>query len=289
MNKLQQIEFEMLKEFIRICTELNLTYYLVCGSALGAAKYGGFVPWDDDMDVALPREHYNIFCENAQAMLPKHLFLQNSTTDKYFPLIFSKIRNSNTTYVEKPYVCTDINQGVYIDVFPLDGYPKEIKEQKKLEKEKRRYAFMRLCCIKVPLTWKTRLLVSVEKMFGAHKHPSKFVKRLNKYIAKYNTGDSDLWCNHGNWQGKLEYANCAQYGHGKIAVFEGMRVRIPQKIDEYLSQKYGDWLSDIPDDEKVGHHYYEIIDLEKPYTEYRHVLANGAVVYGDITPKKKLD
>ena len=91
MNKLQEIEFEMLKEFVRICDELNLTYYLVCGSALGAVKYKGFIPWDDDLDVALPRPDYEIFCQKAQSMLPSHLFLQNYKTDANYPLFMSKI------------------------------------------------------------------------------------------------------------------------------------------------------------------------------------------------------
>jgi lipopolysaccharide cholinephosphotransferase len=72
MNKLQSLEFDMLKEFVRICDDLGLKYYLVCGSALGAAKYGGFIPWDDDVDEALPRPDYEIFCEKAQSMLPDH-------------------------------------------------------------------------------------------------------------------------------------------------------------------------------------------------------------------------
>jgi lipopolysaccharide cholinephosphotransferase len=62
VNALQKAEFEILCEFVRICDELKLTYFLVCGTALGAVKYGGFIPWDDDVDVALPRKDYEIFC-----------------------------------------------------------------------------------------------------------------------------------------------------------------------------------------------------------------------------------
>ena len=136
MTELQKIELDMLKEFIRICDELNLTYYLVCGSALGAAKYQGFIPWDDDLDVALPREDYDVFCEKAQSMLPEHLFLQNHLTDEQYPLYMSKIRNSNTTFIERIHSKIDMNHGVYIDVFPLDGYPNDEKNIKKFERQK---------------------------------------------------------------------------------------------------------------------------------------------------------
>ena len=268
MTELQRTEFEMLKEFVRICDELGLTYFLVCGSALGAAKYKGFIPWDDDMDVALPRADYEIFCKKAQAMLPEHLFLQNSCTDKQFPLIFSKIRNSNTAFVEKPYAKTNINHGIYIDVFPLDGYPEDKAAQESLEKEKHRYNMTRMCCLDVPRTWKTALLVAWQKLCGVHKNPERFVSRLEKHITQYGTDGSRIWCNHGNWQGKREYAPSEQYGNGMWAEFEGLRVRIPEKIDEYLTQKYGDWRSDPPESEMVGHHYHYICDTERSYKEY---------------------
>ena len=268
MNKLQSLEFDMLKEFVRICDELGLKYYLVCGSALGAAKYGGFIPWDDDIDVALPRPDYDVFCQKAQAMLPEHLFLQNHRTDPEYPLIFSKLRNSDTTFIEKSYSNLKINHGIYIDVFPLDGYPSSELEIKELEKEKRRYELSRLCCLNINHTWKTRLLVAVERLFRMHKKTAKFVKRLEDCISDHSVNDSEIWCNHGNWQGKLEYATREQYGEGVFVDFEGLKVRIPECYDEYLTQKYGDWRADLPEEEKQGHHYHTMCDTERSYRNY---------------------
>ena len=268
MTELQLAEFEILKEFVRVCNELGLTYYLVCGSALGAEKYGGFIPWDDDVDVALPRADYEIFCQKAQSKLPEHLFLQNYRTDEYYPLFFSKIRDSRTTFVEKSYAGLNINHGIYIDVFPLDGYPDDVELQKRLEKEKRRYSLMRLCCLNVELSFKTRILVFVEKLCGIHKKPSKFVHRIENHIKQYPTDKAQIWCNHGNWQGKLEYAQKEQYGKGTVAKFEGLEVKIPEKIDEYLTQKYSDWRADLPVSEQQGHHYHYICDTKRSYKEY---------------------
>lgn len=278
MNDLQKIEFEILKEFVCICNKLELTYYLVCGSALGAAKYQGFIPWDDDIDVALPREHYEVFCEKAQDMLPDYLFLQNSKTDKQYPLIFSKIRHNGTTFIEKSYANTNMHHGIYIDVFPLDGYPEDNILQNKLEKEKYRYNLSRLCCLNISYTWKTKLLVMLQKIRGIHKNPAKFVNRLENYISQYSTSESKIWCNHGNWQGKLEYAECNQYGNGTWAEFEGLKVRIPKRIDEYLTQKYGDWKADLPQEEMKGHHYHYICDTKHSYAEYVDVITKYKII-----------
>ena len=268
MNQLQQVEFEILKEFVRICDELHLTYYLVCGSALGAVKYQGFIPWDDDIDVALPRADYEIFCNQAQKMLPEHLVLQNNKIEPNYPLIFSKIRHKGTTFIEKSMAAINMNHGIYMDVFPLDGYPQAEKSKRRIEKEKRRYALARLCCLNVSLTWKTRLLVTFQKFIGLHKKPCRFINRLEKQITRYSTNTSEIWCNHGNWQGQLEYADKKQYGQGTWTTFEGLRVRVPAQYDEYLTQKYGDWRCDLPEHEKQGHHYHYICDVQRAYTEY---------------------
>lgn len=139
MNELQQAEFALLKAFDQVCAKLGLKYFLVCGSALGAAKYRGFIPWDDDIDVALYREDYEIFCAHAAALLPEHLFVQNYRTDPAFPAIYSKLRDSNTTYIEKSARHLPIHHGIFIDVFPLDGYPDGRLARRRLEFFKRLY------------------------------------------------------------------------------------------------------------------------------------------------------
>ena len=93
MNDLQKTEFDILKTVTEICDRYGITYFLVCGSALGAAKYGGFIPWDDDVDIGMYREDYEKFCEIAQEMLPSYYFLQTYRTDFGFPTIFAKILN----------------------------------------------------------------------------------------------------------------------------------------------------------------------------------------------------
>jgi len=270
MTELQKVEYSLLRDFIDVCDQLDLTYYLVCGTALGAVKYNGFIPWDDDVDVALTRADYNVFCKKAQDLLPEYVFLQNYKTDPAFPAFYTKLRDSRTTYIEKSVKDLPINHGVYIDVFPLDGYPENDKEIKNLEKSKRKLKLQLSCAFAFNenQSLKAKMFLTVERLLGCHKRTAKTAKMIEKLISAYPTETSMLWCNHGNWQGKIEYAPREQYGNGTFVSFEGLNVRVPEKYDEYLTQKYGDWRADLPKEEQVGHHYYDICDLERSYKEY---------------------
>lgn len=273
MTPLQQCQLGLLDAFVQVCQKLELQYYLVCGSALGAVKYGGFIPWDDDVDVALPRPDYEKFLKNAQALLPDGLFLQNSQTDPQFPLLFSKLRNSNTTFIEQPHRHLNMNHGVYMDIFPLDGYPEDAKARKRFEKKKDAFERQRKVVLsydrwQFPRAVKTNLTYLAYRLFGLYGNSQKTLKQYNAFLASWPTEGSSLWCNHGNWQGSLEYAPAEQYGKGTDAKFEGRDVIVPELFDAYLTQKYGAWREDPPLDKQKTHHEIVLCDPEKPYTQY---------------------
>lgn len=275
LTELQAKEFEILKSFVEICDKLKLKYFLVCGSALGAVKYHGFIPWDDDIDVGMYRKDYECFCKEAPKYLPEHYFLQTSKTDRNFPYIFAKIRDSRTTYIEKSNADINIHHGVYIDVFPLDGFPKDEAEQKALIKQKQVLDLKKACVFRTNVNYslKARILMKFERILGYHKRVPSIVAEIENLISQFNVEDSQIICNHGNWQQVLEYADKEQYSKGTMLTFEGLNVRVPEKYDEYLTQKYGDWRAELPEDEKRGHHFYEVCDLNRPYTDYVEVIS----------------
>lgn len=268
MNGLQKKELELLEIFVGICEKLKLRYYLVCGSALGAVKYKGFIPWDDDIDVGMPRGDYEKFLSLAKEHLPPHLFLQNYRTDPRFPHVFSKLRDSSTTLIEENMAHLDMNHGIYIDVFPIDGYPKTEREKKTLRYKKKFLGWLHYCSLENKESFKVTVRNRFFRLFGCHKRTDRALARLDRVISAYPTEDSDIWCNHGNWQGELEYAPRWQYGEGIFATFEGVQVRIPEKFDEYLTQKYGDWRADPPKDKQKSHHLIKTLDTQRPYTDY---------------------
>lgn len=268
MNELQQKEWELLKRFDSICAQLKIPYFLVCGTALGAVKYGGFIPWDDDVDVGMYRPDYERFIKLAPAMLPKGLFLQNHHTEPRFPQIYTKLRDSNTTYIEKTAAAIPMNHGIFIDIFPLDGYPSGKFAQKLLEFQKRLYQSMLMSAYEFPRSGISGVLCKLWRLLGLHRRSAKVAARLRRLLMKHPVKGSALICNHGNWQGKLEYAPAWHYGSGTVAAFEGLSVRVPEQFDAYLTRKYGDWRADLPVEEQVGHHYYTVCDTHNPYTTY---------------------
>ncbi|MGN1051329.1 MAG: LicD family protein, partial [Acutalibacteraceae bacterium] len=167
--------------------------------------------------------------------------------------------------------------GVYIDIFPLDGYPNRKDKQIKLELKKKTLSRKQYCGLNSSDKWNIRFRNAVLRLFGVHKHNIKILKKIESNISKFPTSKSDIWCNHGERMGKLEYMPKEWYGEGIHSKFEGIDVVIPEKYDKYLTQKYGDWRADLPKEQQIGHHYYEICDLNRSYSDYIEKLPNGKV------------
>ena len=265
MNELQNVEFDLLNKFIEVCKKLNLNYYLVCGSALGAVKYGGFIPWDDDMDVALCRKDYEIFCQCAQNLLPEGIFLQTYKTDSKYPNIFAKLRNCNTTYIEQSSRKIPMNHGVYIDVFPLDYYPDDENGRKQFSKKNRIYArrlFAEYCLENI--TFKYNLISVLLKI--AYPSTGKVLKKRDQLFK--SVSPSDMIANYCGAWGQKEIVPAEWYGEGVLLEFEGIQVRVPKEYDKWLTQVYGDYMQLPPEEKRIPRHTVEFIDLEKSYTAY---------------------
>jgi len=123
IDKVQEVECEILQEIASICQRHDLTFFAIGGTALGAVRHQGFIPWDDDIDIGMPREDYERFLEYARKELPPAYFLQNFSTEKNSPFYFTKIRKNKTRFVEFYLKDADIHQGIFVDIFPFDNVP----------------------------------------------------------------------------------------------------------------------------------------------------------------------
>lgn len=278
MNKLKEKELELLKYFIDICDKYDLMYYMVEGSCIGAVRHKGFIPWDDDIDVGMPRDDYEKFLKIAQKDLPKHIFVQSHKTDKNYPMNFAKLRNSNTTFIEKSIQDLDINHGIYMDIFPLDGFTKNkffkyIFIIKKLLLSYRiSYLYYRNPNAKKKYTIKF-FIKRIIKLISRIIYPriETAINKRDKLFKKYSIGNSELIANHNSPWEQREIVAKDFFGDGVLGEFEGLCVRLPQDYHSYLSSVYGDYMKLPPEEKRYGHHYYTIIDVDKSYKEYINV------------------
>ena len=268
-ERLKQSELNILDTFIKICEENSLRYFLAGGTAIGAIRHNGFIPWDDDIDVAMPRTDYDKFISISKDVLPDNLFLQNHNSDPEYHQGFSKLRNSKTTYIETPSRFLEINHGIFIDIFPIDGVP-----ENPLMKE---LLFTRSKIVKVLLCrndlsyfhGKRKLIAKLICTLVREKNTSKILNNFETLVKKYDYDSSKITiCYFGSY-GRNEYVERAVYGGGHISYFEGRKIKVPKMYDIYLSMKYGDYMKLPPEEERIGHHNAEVIDIDLPYTSFK--------------------
>lgn len=272
-NDLKLCELNILDCFISLCEKYNLRYFLVGGSCLGAVRHKGFIPWDDDIDVAMPRADYDKFIDIAQENLPENLFLQCSKTEPDYRLDFAKIRNTNTTFIESASKNLNINKGIYMDVFPIDGVPEKKRDKRLLNLHKfiaKNYLSKDYCrtnqskakwVIKKSTIW-------VFCILNGFQSPQKVLSKLEKHYRKYRYEDcGQVVCHGGVWK-EREVHPRSQFGNGRKVIFDGRNVIVPENTEEYLKSQYGDWKMLPPEEKRVTHHFYDVIDTEKSFIDY---------------------
>ena len=271
MQRLKSCELSILKAFISVCDMLKLRYFLVEGTLLGAVRHGGFIPWDDDIDVALLREDYERFLREGQALLPDYYFLQTFRTDPGYAQNFAKIRDSRTTFVESSARHQKINHGVYIDIFPLDFYP-EGKVKQKLVSLCNKLLSVRVMqaydmpVTAVPLWKKIRSKVLRVIMNLAFPQLEGALEAREKLYCLCASGE--MVTNYCSAWGVREVVPFPWYGWGASVLFEGLSVNAPQEYDKLLTAIYSDYMQPPPPEKQIPHHYAEFVDLDKPYTCY---------------------
>ena len=265
MENLKKIELDILKEFVKICMSNSLTYFMLGGSALGAVRHNGFIPWDDDIDVALPRTDYEKFLKIAQTYLPENMFLQTYETDKNYPQAFAKIRRNDTTFIEKPSSRIKMNHGVYIDIFPLDGYPQHFKEKVSFL-IKKKISKTIISCVFISDNAFKKVIKKIISFFC--RNYQKEVKNLDILYKKYPYENSQTVANFSGAWGAKEIVPKNYFRKGVAGNFEGIEVNLPEKYHEYLTALYGDYMTPPPPEKRIGHHHCTIIDLQKSYKNY---------------------
>jgi len=265
-RELQIKMLEMIKDIDVICKKHKINYYLAYGSCLGAVRHKGFIPWDDDLDIIIKYEDYLKFLDVCSKELDKETyFVQTLDTDPNYYLSFTKIRNIKTTLIEEGNKYENMVNGVYIDVFPLVGYP-ENKLKQMILKINRAFAMSANRNI-INNKFLYYIFKIILKIFGKDRIINYCTKQCVKYkcseckqVISVFDGDSV----------EIGLTSNDVLGKPKRVKFEDTKLPIPEKYDEYLKNIFGDYMQ-IPTKEQIEAktHVPYLIDLNRSYLELK--------------------
>ena len=262
LTRIKNTEKDILIYFQDICEKYNLKYFAAFGTLLGTIRHGGFIPWDDDIDVAMPRKDYNRFLEIMQREENSRFSLQIPETDSKYHLTFAKLRMKNTKFLEERLVEADAQEGFYIDIFPYDNIPDDEKQAK---------AHMKKCALWIRLFSVSRIK---EPQIGSRGRIDIFVriiwyvlyyflklipsadkricKKCNKYFTMYENCDTNrstlLVSEPEKWviyKKEMEQLEKRQ--------FEDIQVAVPKDYDAVLKRNYNNYMELPPQEERVNH------------------------------------
>ena len=261
MNKLQDADIKILKEIVRICDENNLVYYIIGGTLLGAIRHKGFIPWDDDIDLGMPRDDYEIFIKIAPSIIQSSFKLVNYNIDEKYQYYITRVLDTNTKVVEKRIGNNSKYTYASVDLFPLDGSPNNfLLRQLYYFRVMFFRAIMSLCYSdsidkdRIRSKKETFLLYFLTKIpMNFFFNPLNIKSKIDKLMRTHKFSDSKIiGCLMGAYRTK-EMVPKAIYGKGRYYKFEDIELRGPEYYDEFLFLIYGDYMK-LPElDDRKAH------------------------------------
>ena len=265
LKRLQNIERSALKVFIDVCDKYNLEYFVYGGTLLGVEKYNGMIPWDDDIDVALPRESYNKLLELGSEAFSSGYFLQTPYNCPKSPFPYVKLRVKGTKYVEYVNRNIDIESGIYLDIYPVDKIPDDEKLRRAQYKRVRKWILIYVCRQSRLYDKKSNgikgFLKNIARRIvcnGLKVFPQKYcINKIDYYMTEYNNADCKRYAALNSPNYDNIYLNLYPLQSGK---FDDLIVKLPGDYKTHLKMRYGDYSALPAEEKRVGHIPY-ILDL----------------------------
>lgn len=269
LQEQQKLMFSMLQEIDRICRILGIGYVLFAGTALGAVRHGGFIPWDDDLDIMMLREDYDRFLREADGLLDREKFFLQKEFSEHWPMFTSKLRANGTTCLEK-YHPKDAasHQGVFVDIFPCDNafdsgvgkkiqfYASKVVIAKSLyargydtDSGKKR-AFMSLC-----------RALPMKPFLHITKGPRKRGNDVHSFLGGASNFRKNVYPR-------------SYFEDTTLVPFEAGMFPVAADYDGLLSTLYGDYMTLPPPEERVCKQHSYLVDLHRSYEVYEHARDN---------------
>ena len=268
IRDLQMKIVEIMIYFDSFCKENEITYYLMGGSALGAMRHQGFIPWDDDLDVFMTYDNYQKFLEACQTKLDTERFYFQKENTEEFPMLFSKIRMNGTTFIEEGTMDRNMHKGIFIDIMCLnDTSPNTfirfihyVAARIVSTKGLIRHGY------KTNSTFKKLALFIVE-----HFVSDKLFDSLLNFVHSFNGKKYELV---GHFMGRARFNNTSfpkkYLGTPRYVKFENIMLPVPENVEEYLRIRFGDDYMKMPDEATKSKYpiHAVYVNLEEDYSVY---------------------
>ena len=263
----QEIEKNILITLLDVCEKIDVEPIMYGGTLIGCIRHKGFVPWDDDIDVAFVRKDYDKFIKLAPTLLPDDFSLQTPYTEKNTPYFYAKLRRKGCTCIEFYNHKANISKGVYIDIYPIDNIP----DDDRLYKKQHKIIQILMSCWYIRQSfylpygrngWKRFVLLAIRLC----------LRIIPRCIFRYTIYKMLTKFNHIETKRKnvINYPKVTNWYEPLYplinAKFEGIDVKIPNDWDNHLRRRYGDYMSMPPPEERLGHKPYQL-DVKKFYKE----------------------
>ena len=272
MKRIWAMELDMVKRFVEVCEEYHLRYWMMGGTLLGAVRHKGFIPWDNDIDLAMPREDYNRLLEVGPTVFKSPMFFQTPVTENgHFFNTYVKIRNGNGTAASREEYEMGINCGIFIDIFCLDEIPDSRRKRKWYFGSLGEIAKMRRFALGTPLKG---------GFVNTIKHS---IQKAIYHLVYHNPDAAGLYQIYQKVAGKYAGTGCQQLAHRDFGYveryiwdkknwdeviqldFEDMKLNAPAGYDAILKRQYGDYMK-FPEDKST--HEYFVFNPDVPYRQF---------------------
>lgn len=269
LRKLQLKELDTLVYFKEFCDKNNLLFYLCGGCCIGSLRTGGFIPWDDDIDILMPRDDYEKLYKIWDNDKHERFKLLRTDEKIFTGNIFTTIVDTETTCVKANQAHLDIPFGIMMDIFPIDGCPKG-KFKRTMQKLNAMIYSLFLAQI-VPenhggiMALGSKFLLSIVK---SPKAREKKWRNAERRMSKYKISDCEYITElcEGVHSMQPEYPK-EWFASAVYREFEGLQMPIPVGYDPYLKKAFGDYMTPPPEDKQKPHHDMILVDTERSYKE----------------------
>ena len=258
-EEIQRIQLSILRQFREFCSKHHLRFYLAYGTLLGAVRHKGYIPWDDDIDLMMPRPDYLKFIELFSASDQGCLEVLSVQNNRDYFATFAKIIDNRTIMFQEYGQVEKVEIGVYIDIFPMDGLPEKEEEIKAWYKKTTRLGTAYKLAIRKfsapssnPIKGIIKTLFSIPfRLLGSYF----FISRLEA-LGMTHAYDSSTWVACVTSDKEIARRQPRQHLEDSVLVeFEGDMYPAPSEWDKHLTNLYGDYMNPPPENKRQEHYY----------------------------------